>query len=116
LRPRAGGGAPPVAVALRAEFAKLCVGCALFSPPKIAVVPLAPPLQAPQFVITGPYRDPGQPRNERLLIAPLIITQREIGFDKTLLDDLLDLIAAWEEAIAEPRHQTAMAVEQPCEG
>src|SRR5262249_62384309 len=103
-------------VAARAQVAQTLVQVGRFFLTQVADAALAAPLQTPQFVITGPHRDPGQPRNERLLVAPLIIIQREIGFDKTLLDDFLNLITAWKEAIAEPRHQTAMAVEQPGEG
>src|SRR5262245_22639657 len=83
---------------------------------QIAYAAFAAPPRSPQFVVTGPHRDPGEPRDERLLAAALIIIQGEISFNEALLDDLLDLIAAREEAVTESRNQTSMALEQAAEG
>lgn len=81
-------------IAACAQVAQTLIQVGRFFFRQIAETALASTLHAPQFVVTSPHRDPGEPRNERLFIPALIITQSEISLDKTLLDDLFDLLAA----------------------
>src|SRR5262245_65442093 len=79
---------------------------------QIADVALAAALLPPQLVEGCVHRDPGQPRDERILLAALVIAKRKIGFNETLLDDLLDLLAPREEAISKPRYQLPVSIEE----
>src|SRR5258705_1422879 len=72
--------------------------------------------RASQRVVAGSHGDSGEPRDERSLPAASVGAKREIGVRKTLLHDILHLLATIKEAISEAGYGTSVALEEERKG